>query len=125
MGKLSQLYHAIYDIISPDQMSLFEMTCLSPKHTGLEHHIWISGKSGAKHGPRIKVSNISGKFAENDSFSLSVSNDPVPRAGSVKIKKEHLDRIKDWVKLNQDFLHKAWHSDTMDSEDHLNGVKKI
>ena len=125
MTKLKQLYEAIYDIVAPDQMNLFEMTNLSPKHTGLDHHIWISSKGNAKHGPRVKVSNVPGKFASDDSFSMSVEHNPTHRAGSVKIKSEHAEKVKDWIRLNHDFLHKAWHSDTMDSEDHLNGVKKL
>lgn len=125
MSKLKQLYGAIYDIIAPDQMTLWEMTNLSPKHTGLDQHIWMSGKGHAKHGPRVKVSNVPNKFDDKDSFSISVDHEPQHRAGSIKIRKEHYEKIKDWIKMNHDFLHKAWHSDTMDSEDHLNGIKKL
>ena len=125
MGKFIQLYEAIYDIIAPDQMSLYEMTNLAKKHTGLDDHIFISGKGGAKHGPRIKVSNTLGKFDWDNSFSMSVEHEPKHRAGSVKIPKDRLDNIKDWIKLNHDHLHKMWHSDIMDSQDHIDGVKKI
>lgn len=125
MNKLKQLYEAIYDIIAPDQMSLYEMTNLSPKHTGLDHHIWISSKGHAKHGPRVKVSNVPGKFDSENSFSMSVEHEPTHRAGTINIKKEHVEKVKDWIKLNHDFLHTAWKSEKMDSEDHLNGIKKI
>ncbi len=125
MDKFSQLYEAIYNIIAPDQMSLYEMTNLASKHTGLDYPIFVSGKGGAKHGPRIKVSNTKGKFDFDDSFSMSIEHDPQKRAGQVKIPSDHVEKVKDWIRLNHDFLHKMWHSDTMDSEDHVNGLKKI
>lgn len=125
MSKLKQLYEAIYDIVADDQMSLYEMTNLAPEQTGLEHHIFVSGKGGAKHGPRIKVSNKKGKFDWNDSYSMSVEHEPKHRAGTIKIPAEQHEKIRDWVKLNHDHLHKMWHSDTMDSQDHIDGVKKI
>lgn len=93
MNKLTQLYEAVYyDIVAPDQMSLWEMTNLSPKHTGLDYHVFMPGKGGAKLGPRIKVSNVPGKFSSNDTFSLSIEHEPQHRSGTIKIKPEHLEK---------------------------------
>jgi hypothetical protein len=114
-----------FDRMCPDQMTLYEMTCLSPKDTGLEHHIWMSSRGNTKHGPRVKISNVPGKFDSEDSFSMSVDHEPVHRAGKVKLKSEHVEKIKDWIKLNHDHLQQAWKSDTMDSRDHIDGVKKL
>lgn len=125
MKQFKEYLFEIFDRLYPDQMSLYEMTNLSPKQTGLDQHIWISNKGKAKHGPRVKVSNISGKFESNDSFSVSVEHEPKHRADSVKVKAEQFEKIRDWVKLNHDFLHKVWHSDTMDSQDHMNGIQKL
>ena len=122
---MKKIIREIYEILTPDQMTLWEMTNLRPKDTGLDQHIWMSGKGGAKHGPRVKVSNTPGKFDSNDSFSMSVDHEPVKRAGTVKIKPEHVEKIRDWIKLNHDHLHKCWHSDTMGSQDHLEGIKKL
>lgn len=81
-----------------------EMANLYSGDTGLKYVIWI-GKIGGQHGPRIKVSNIKGTFAENDNFVMSVSKDPVnltPRYS--KISTSDLEDIEDWIKKNYDVL---------------------
>jgi hypothetical protein len=110
---------------TPDQMQLDEMTSVSSRYTGLGHFVWVSSKGGAKHGPRIKVSNTQGKFDTADNFSMSVSLEPEIRAGSCKLKTDDLESVKDWIRLNHEHLQKVWHSDTMDSGDHLEGIQKI
>lgn len=115
----------IHDRYSSDEMSLYEMTNLSKRQTGLEYNVFVSGKGGAKHGPRVKVSNKHGKFDFDDSFSLSVDHEPKHRSGTIRIPGEHVEAIKDWIRLNHDHLHKMWKSDTMDSEDHKDGLQKL
>lgn len=89
---------------------MMEMANLSSKDTGLAYVIWF-GEVGGHHGPRIKVSNVKGKFAVNDNFVISV--DPEPRIltpRSRKISQSDVDDICDWIKLNYDVLHKLWHA---------------
>ena len=85
-----------------------EMANLFPENTGLERIIWF-GEVGGQHGPRIKVSNVKGKFALNDNFVISVEKNPrvlTPR--SMKIKQSELDDLFDWVKINYSDLMEMW-----------------
>ena len=124
MKKYKTLAEELDKLLS-DQMQLEEMTRVAPRDSGLDQHIWISSKGNAKHEARIKVSNIKGKFASDDNFSISVENEPSHKAGTTKIKPEDYQKIKDWIRLNKDHLNKVWNSDTMDSRDHLDGLSKI
>lgn len=85
-----------------------EMANLFPDETGLSTIIWF-GEIGCQHGPRIKVSNIKGKFALEDNFVVSVSKNPevlTPR--SMKLKVYELENLYDWIKLNYDDLMVLW-----------------
>ena len=85
-----------------------EMANLFPNETGLERVIWF-GEVEGQHGPRIKVSNIKGKFALNDNFVISVDKNPrVLTPKSMKIKQSELDDLFDWVKINYDNLMEMW-----------------
>lgn len=87
---------------------MMEMANLYPTETGLERVIWF-GEVGGQHGPRIKVSNVKGKFAINDNFVISVSKNPVVLTkSSMKIKQSELDDLFDWVILNYDKLMELW-----------------
>jgi len=105
--------------------SVMEMANMRPSRTGLVATVHVMSKGGAKHGPRVKVSNIAGTFHHQDNFTVTVEHEPRV-VGTCKLKKEHLESIVDWVKLNHDHLHKVWHhGDDMDLEDVANGFKKI
>lgn len=119
----------IFDIsLFLDNMTLWEMANVHPDETGLKYHIHLYGKDGqTRHGPRVKVSNIPGKFDKSDNFSVSVSHEPeVMNKSSCKIPKEHVDAVKDWVKLNHDHLHKMWHEwETQKTSEELAKLRKI
>jgi hypothetical protein len=125
MKTAQELLEDIKDLSFPEVFSLYEMTGVTSKYSGLKQHIWISPKGGAQHGPRIKVSNVPGTFSANDSFSVSIEDEPRVRVGTVRIKQEDLEDIKDWIRLNRDFLLKVWKSDSMGSDEHLEGLKKL
>lgn len=87
-----------------------EMANLTSDDTGLPVIIWF-GKVGGQHGPRIKVSNVKGTFADNDNFVISVEKEPkilTPR--NMKLKRDDINHIIDWVKLNYDVLMKLWNA---------------
>ena len=85
-----------------------EMANLYPKRTGLPMVIWF-GEIGGQHGPRIKVSNVPGKFDQHNCFVLTVSKDPKNKTpSSTKVKKVVVDEILDWIKLNYDLLMELW-----------------
>lgn len=104
--KLDQLFLSEEDLILEAPMN--EMANLFPDETGLDRIIWF-GEVGGQHGPRIKVSNIKGKFSQSDNFVISVDKNPkVLTPKSMKIKSSELEDLFDWVKLNYDDLMKMW-----------------
>jgi hypothetical protein len=102
------------EFLSEDQQrvlveaDLFEMANLNPDDTGLKYVIWI-GEIGGQHGPRIKVSNVKGKFAKTDNFVISIEKEPVNLTPKfTKISKADEEDVKDWVKLNYEILIQLW-----------------
>ena len=104
---------------------LLEMANLQPRETGLASIIHVCSKGGAKHGPRVKVSNIAGTYHPTDNFSITLEHEP-RIIGKSKLKKEHIDNITDWVKLNREHLHKVWNNgDIMTSQEVSDGFSKV
>lgn len=109
---------------------LLEMANVPTKYTGLQPTLMVSSKYAhdgkeSKHGPRIKVSNIHGKYSPEDNFSLTVEDEPRV-IGRCKLKSEHLEDAKDWIRLNKEHLHKVWHTGhDMDPQELIDGFKKI
>ena len=90
------------------EMPMNEMANLYPSTTGLSVVIWF-GEVGGQHGPRIKVSNVPGKFATDNNFVISVNKEPkVLTPSTMKLKEENLNDVLDWIKLNYDVLMKMW-----------------
>jgi|ERR1017187_4774054 hypothetical protein len=90
------------------EAKFMEMANLPPADTGLNYMIWM-GEVGGQHGPRIKVSNVKGKFATNDNFVMSIAKEPInltPKFSTVSVKDE--EDVKDWIKLNYDVLMQLW-----------------
>ena len=109
-----------------DNLSLFEMTGVIPKDSGLDHHIWVSHRGNTKHGIRIKVSNVPGRFANDDNFSMTVHHEsPQVVSGICKLKPKHLKKIKQWIIKNHDALQKIWDDDTLGGRDHLNMIQRL
>jgi hypothetical protein len=122
--KIDKLIFTEEQILSSPMM---EMANLAPSRTGLPVVIWF-GEVGGQHGPRIKVSNIRGKFAANDNFVVSVDKEPrllTPRA--MKLKKEEFDDISDWIKINYDSLMLMWkaYESGEDATDVILQLKKL
>ena len=110
--------------ISIDDRLVLEMGNMQPRDTGLSPIVHIMHKGGAKHGARVKVSNISGTFHPKDNFTVTAEHTPRV-VGNCKLKSEHLDNITDWVKLNHEHLHKVWNDDTMSPSEVEAGFKKV
>jgi hypothetical protein len=104
--KLTELLIDAEDAIL--QAPMIEMANLFPTDTGLQYAIWF-GEVDGQHGPRVKVSNIRGKFAASDNFVISVTREPkILTPKSVKINIDDQTDITDWIKLNYDDLMKMW-----------------
>lgn len=116
------------DIIEEDFENLFEMANLQRDITGIDGIIYISAKSG-KHGPRVKYYSKSG--AGQPSFSVSISNDHVLLASSMKtsIVNRYLPLVQQFVELNYTVLIDIWNRSHSMSSDELRliltRIKKI
>jgi hypothetical protein len=79
---------------------------------------------GGRHGPRIKVSNIPGKFSPIDNFLVTISTEPQV-IGKPKFNESTVNDICDWVLLNKEPLLKFW-NDEYDSDSQLyNELSKL
>lgn len=107
MNLIEKIYYLYFDY------SLVEMANVKTEESGLHRIVQVSHKGGAKHGPRVKVSNIAGKFDKDDNFTVTAENEP-NIVGKVKISNDHVKDIIDWIKLNKDHIHKVWHSKPTD-----------
>jgi hypothetical protein len=107
-----------------DDRLVCEMANMQPKDTGLHPIVHVMSKGGAKHGPRVKVSNVPGTFNPDHSFTITAEHEP-RIIGKPLLSNKHVEDIKDWVKLNHDHIHKVWHDATMTGTEVDAGFKKL
>jgi hypothetical protein len=105
-----------------------EIAGLPPQNTGLEVFLWI-GKVSGQHGPRVKVSNKKGAFAEDDCFVVSVGKPAeVMTPKNARLKTAELEQVLDWVTLNYDelmALYKMFETGDGDLIELLQALKKV
>lgn len=103
--KLTELVMSESEILAAP---MNEMANLYPSKTGLPCVVWF-GEVGGQHGPRIKVSNVPGKFAADNNFVVSVAKEPtVLTPKSAELSTAKIDDVLDWIKLNHDDLMELW-----------------
>lgn len=103
--KLAELKMSEDDILAAP---MNEMANLYPTQTGLPVVIWF-GEVGGQHGPRIKVSNVRGKFAAHDCFVIAVAKTPkVLTLKSVGLSADEVQDVLDWTQKNYEVLMKLW-----------------
>lgn len=81
---------------------VFGMANLYPKRTGLPVVIWVDNVGSArnvKHNvPRIKVQNVPGNKVVDDTFSLTLEENPKVIAGKVKLDSKTFNMVVQYVK---------------------------
>ena len=106
---------------------LYEFANLTQRTTGIANiviHCYSQCDTEVRHSPRIKVSNIYGKYSKQDNFSIDFSG--TVREGEVKITSKELQILKLWITLNKDNLLEYWKSGTeMGTSDFIDTIKKI
>jgi hypothetical protein len=112
-------------LILMDNRNLWEMANLQTSLTGLKSVVFVSWKANARHGPRIKVSNIAGRMHPDDNFTVTVENEPRV-IGKCKLKQQDLENVIDWVKLNKNHLMDVWkNGDEMNPTEVQDGFIKL
>jgi len=85
---------------------LFEMANLHSNTHGIpDVVIWV-GQASKQHGLRVKVSNQKNKWNKYDNFIIMMpSLDYDPKAVASWIDYATIEKIKEWIKLNQKILY--------------------
>lgn len=108
---------------------LYEFANLDDRHTGIKNiviHVYSQGDGKkVQHGPRIKISNVYGKFVKNDTFVLDVKNGNIVE-GKSKLTKKEVDTIRLWIAINKKAIIDYWNSEgEMITFDFYNSIKRI
>jgi hypothetical protein len=91
-------------------LPVYEMANLDFRDTGIPKvfiHVYSQGNKEVGHGPRIKVSNVYGKFRNDDCFVIDILNQTIVE-GTCKIKPFELIKIQEWIRLNKKLLLRYW-----------------
>jgi hypothetical protein len=94
------------------QEPLYEYANLDFVDTGLKDiviHVYSQGDTKVQHGPRIKVSNVYGKFSREDNFVIDITNKNVVE-GKCKLSTKEYNKILEWIDLNRIVILKYWNS---------------
>ena len=105
------------------------MTNYWPEETGLSSVIWISiqypKKIGTINIPRIRVEKRDGNRGNLDWIIITVEDSPRELSGHLEPKK--LKQVKEFIKLNKEFLIKFWNYnenlDWVDTDPHIKPIK--
>ena len=105
---------------------LHEMANIFPKRHGIENVVIWVGIAPKQHGLRVKVSNIPNKMSITDSFVIMMpSLDYDPHQVADWITPKIMNRIIDWIKLNQPLLSDYETGILDDTELFLNNISKV
>ena len=116
------------DMVSTEWESaeLYEMANIFPKSHGIENVVIWVGMAPKQHGLRVKVSNVPNKMNMTDSFVIMMpSLDYDPRQVANWITPKIMNRILDWIKLNQELLSDYETGRLDDTELFLNNISKV
>lgn len=96
-------------LITTFNCDIFAMANLYPKRTGLPVIIWVDNLGKARkveHNlPRVKVQNIPGDKAVDDTFELSISIHPKILSGKCKLTTKQKKQVVDYISEHfQDFM---------------------
>ena len=96
----------------------FIMSNLYPKHTGLPYILMVDclGAAGNRRNtPRLKVQNVKGDKAVDDTFEISISKNPEILSGECKIGKD-LNAVKQYIADHYDDFIAHWNHEIDEDE---------
>ena len=108
------------------QDQLFEMANVFAKRHGIENVVIWVGRAPKQHGLRVKVSNIPNKMDMNNSFVIqmpSLDYDPSQVANWIDSIK--MNKILEWIRLNQKLLYDYETGKMDDTEEFLSSISKV
>jgi hypothetical protein len=113
--------------LEESQDLIHEMANISPKRHGIENvHIFVGSVEGESHWLRVKVSNVPGKYDRRNNFVIRMpSLDYNPRQVADWITPKIMNKIKEWIKLNQKLLYDYETGDLTDTDEFLDRISKV
>lgn len=105
---------------------LYEMANVTSRRHGIDNIVIWVGMAPKQHGLRVKVSNIPNKMDMNDSFVIMMpSLDYDHRQVANWITPKIMNKILQWIKLNQKLLYDYETGQITDTDEFLNQISKV
>lgn len=106
-----------------EEVDLFEMANLYPKHTGLPMTVWISSRGHARHDARVKVCRAHGNRMDVDDTAV-VGIRPEPTLIEGPLPAADLKAVQGWITLNRVALIDYWDG-KLDTVDLVQSLKRL
>jgi len=106
-----------------EEVDLFEMANLYPKHTGLPMTVWVSSRGRARHDARVKVCRSRGDRMDIDDTAV-VGIRPTPTLIEGPLPAADLKIVQQWIALNAETLIGYWEG-TIDTVELVQALKKV
>ena len=109
-----------------DNDQLFEMANIHSNIHGIDNVVIWVGRANTRHGLRIKVSNAKNKFDDSNNFVIQMPTlDYDPSQVAKWINSDTLNKIKEWIKINQPLLYDYEEGKIDDTYQFLNSISKV
>lgn len=115
--------HQPIEQASSEELDLFEMSNLYPKHTGLLMTVWVGVRGGARPDVRVKVCTTHGNRMDiHDTAVVSVR--PTPQLIEGHLDTADLKSVQAWIALNTEVIVGHWNGE-LDSMDLAQALQKL
>ena len=105
---------------------LFEMANIHSNIHGIGNVVIWVGRANTRHGLRVKISNVKNKFDDSNNFVIQMPTlDYDPSQVAKWIDTKTLEKIKQWIKINQLLLYAYENGEIDDTYEFLNNVSKV
>lgn len=109
-----------------NKSDITEAVNLHKKDHGIDDVVIWVGKGNGRHGPRVKVSNAKNSWRNDDNFTIKIpSLDYNYRQAASWITHDILEKIFQWIKLNQQVLYDFENGTIMYSDELINKLSRI
>lgn len=107
-----------------ENIDFFWMANILPTYSGLPMNIWIYPKKN-KEFPRIKVQKSYSPKVSSALFDVTIENEPKLVGNKGRIKKQDIERVKKFIKLNFDVLMDYWNHNELNLINIFERIKRV
>lgn len=109
-----------------DQIIINEAVNLHKNDHGIDDIVIWLGKSNKRHGMSVKISNFKNKWREDNNFTIKIpSLDYDPKQVASWITTDTIQKILQWIKINQNIIYDFENDKIMYSNDLISKLSKI